>query len=112
MLEDEADLAVGGVAAGHVLVWKKIGPLPGSGCSRPAMIRSKVVLPEPEGPNRATSSPLATVRLTSRRAVNSPNDLADSLDVDAHGRVLAFAAVCAGFELGAGQLPGDLPLHQ
>ena len=36
------------------------------------MIRSSVVLPEPDGPSSATSSPVATLRLTSRRAVNVP----------------------------------------
>jgi len=52
-----------------------MGPLPGLGCSRPAMIRNSVVLPEPEGPNSATSSPVSTVRLTSRNATKLPNVL-------------------------------------
>src|SRR5262245_30014399 len=39
----------------------------------PAMIRSSVVLPEPDGPSNATGSPCGTVRLTSRRAVKLPN---------------------------------------
>ena len=34
-----------------------------------------MVLPEPEGPNKATSSPLATVRLTFRKAAKSPKVL-------------------------------------
>ena len=39
------------------------------------MIRSRVVLPEPDGPSRATNSPVATVRLTSRKAAKPPNVL-------------------------------------
>src|SRR3989304_1078686 len=36
------------------------------------MIRSKGVLPEPDGPNNATSSPVATVKLTSVKATKDP----------------------------------------
>ena len=39
------------------------------------MIRSSVVLPEPDGPSSATSSPVATLRLTSRSAVKAPKVL-------------------------------------
>src|SRR5438552_3497261 len=39
------------------------------------MIRSSVVLPEPEGPSSATSSPVFTCRLTSESAVNAPKRL-------------------------------------
>src|SRR5207249_9319981 len=39
------------------------GTGPVSGTSRPAMIRRSVVLPEPEGPSRASSAPLGTSRL-------------------------------------------------
>src|SRR5690606_7103080 len=38
------------------------------GSSSPAMMRSRVVLPEPDGPRRATSSPSGTVRHTPFRA--------------------------------------------
>ena len=48
------------------------------------MIRSSVVLPEPDGPSSATNSPVATLRLTSRSAVNAPNVLRDVADFDAH----------------------------
>ena len=37
---------------------------PASGNSRPAITRSNVVLPEPEGPSSAMSSPGRTSRLT------------------------------------------------
>src|SRR3954471_20918989 len=50
-------------------------PLPSSGYSRPAMIRSSVVLPEPEGPRSAVSLPLLTERLTSASAVYCPKVL-------------------------------------
>src|SRR5687768_18541640 len=36
------------------------------------MMRSNVVLPEPDGPSRATSSPESTRKLTSRSATKSP----------------------------------------
>src|SRR5258708_21864289 len=37
------------------------------------MIRSNVVLPEPDGPSSATSSPDSTLRLTLCNAANAPN---------------------------------------
>src|ERR671923_1451235 len=43
--------------------------------SRPAMMRRSVVLPQPEGPRKQTSSPCATERLTSRRATKPPKVL-------------------------------------
>src|SRR5205085_12476195 len=49
--------------------------LPASGHSRPAMMRSSVVLPEPEGPSSASSSPLSTRRSTLSSAVKSPKRL-------------------------------------
>src|SRR5690242_19350970 len=36
---------------------------PSEGCSKPAMMRSRVDLPQPEAPIRQTNSPLAMVRL-------------------------------------------------
>src|SRR5438132_2641521 len=43
--------------------------------SRPAMMRSSVVLPHPEGPRKHNSSPGWTSRLTPFSAANSPNSL-------------------------------------
>ncbi len=37
------------------------------------MMRSSVVLPDPDGPSSATSSPEATRKLTSLTDVNAPN---------------------------------------
>src|SRR5207244_8405374 len=48
---------------------------PASGQSRPAMILSRVVLPEPDGPSSANSSPLATLRSTPSSAAKAPNFL-------------------------------------
>src|SRR5690606_14045605 len=53
--------------------WKRTSPL--SGCSRPAIIRSRVVFPQPDGPSSATSSPSGTLRLMLSRAVKLPNCL-------------------------------------
>src|SRR5690349_3537187 len=39
------------------------------------MMRSSVVLPQPDGPSSATSSPVGKSRLTSPSAVKLPNDL-------------------------------------
>ena len=54
MLEDEADPARAG-CVGHIALAERTAPL--SGNSSPAMMRSSVVLPEPEGPSSATNSP-------------------------------------------------------
>ena len=43
--------------------------------SRPAMARSSVVLPQPEGPRKQTSSPLAMSSETSFSAVKLPKRL-------------------------------------
>src|SRR5207244_3799478 len=49
--------------------------LPEVGSSRPAIIRSVVVLPQPEGPRRQKKSPSGTMNVESRTAVNAANDL-------------------------------------
>src|SRR5688572_9620336 len=41
--------------------------------SRPAIMRNVVVLPQPEGPRRQTTSPAETFKSTSRTATKSPN---------------------------------------
>jgi len=46
---------------------------PSSGVSKPAMMRSKVVLPQPEGPRREKNSPFLISKLTSLSALKSPN---------------------------------------
>jgi hypothetical protein len=49
--------------------------VPLSAVSRPAMMRSSVVLPDPDGPSSATSSPVPTSSVTFRSAANEPNVL-------------------------------------
>src|SRR5690606_30541048 len=49
--------------------------LPLSWRSRPAMIRSSVVLPQPEGPSSAVNSPAGKSRETSSSATKSPKRL-------------------------------------
>src|SRR5258708_16210831 len=53
--------------------------LPRSAASRPATIRSKVVLPQPDGPSSETNSPAATPRSTPPSTVAAPNDFSARL---------------------------------
>ena len=47
-------------------------PPSASGCSKPAIIRRVVVLPQPEGPSSVTSSPGGTVKDTASTTVTLP----------------------------------------
>ena len=47
--------------------------LPAVWMSSPAIARSRVVLPQPEGPRKQTNSPSRTSSEMSASAVNSPN---------------------------------------
>src|SRR3954451_8622486 len=49
--------------------------VPEVGVSRPATIRSVVVLPQPDGPSSAMNDPRSTSRSRSETAWNDPNDL-------------------------------------
>src|SRR6266496_5715140 len=60
---------------------------PASGCSKPASTRSRVVLPQPEGPSRVRNSPERTSSVTSRRAWTSPYDFETSWTDTAPRRV-------------------------
>ena len=46
---------------------------PSSGCSKPAIMRSEVVLPQPDGPSSDRNSPLWTRRLSAFTATSDPN---------------------------------------
>ncbi len=46
--------------------------LPASGASKPAIMRSSVVLPQPEGPSRVKNSPGSIASVTSSIAVSAP----------------------------------------
>src|SRR5918995_1723256 len=59
-----------------VMSWPSIRMRPVSGVSKPAIIRSKVVLPQPEPPKRANSSPRRMSRSTPSTAVIAPKRLA------------------------------------
>src|SRR5215472_6287581 len=52
---------------------------PWLGCSRPAMSRSKVVLPQPDGPSRTRYSPSPVSRSIPSTAVVCPNSLRSAL---------------------------------
>ena len=49
--------------------------VPAVGSSKPATMRSIVVLPQPEGPRNETNSPCSMARLKSLTTVTSPKDL-------------------------------------
>ncbi|MNL67887.1 hypothetical protein D3C87_1925310 [compost metagenome] len=61
---------------GFRLVWSL--PLieiePPVGVSKPAIMRSTVVLPQPDGPRKETNSPLLIVMLKPWTTVTGPND--------------------------------------
>ena len=61
VLEHEADLALAHVRVGGI-VRRRTGCGRWSANSSPAMMRSSVVLPEPDGPSSATSSPRGNIK--------------------------------------------------
>ena len=56
--------------------------LPAVGSSKPATMRSTVVLPQPDGPRKETNSPAPTSRLKSCTTVVAPKALLDVLDAE------------------------------
>ena len=66
----------------------RMSTFPRVGCSKPAIMRRVVVLPQPLGPSRAKNSPGATARLSSRTASTSllttAEFLADVNELDVH----------------------------
>src|SRR5256886_13574181 len=67
-------LGLGSVGVGVVASGRPIGRPPAVGVSRPAVRRSVVVLPQPDGPRRVTRLAGAMEKLTSRTAATSPYD--------------------------------------
>ena len=55
--------------------WPSIRMRPSVGVSKPASIRSRVVLPQPDGPSRAKNSPSVTVSETLSTAASLPKRL-------------------------------------
>src|SRR5215475_5983475 len=69
---------------------RKISPV--SGVSRPAMSRSVVLFPLPEGPSKTRLSPSAIEKLTSSRTCSEPNHLLNPRTIiDCRERVLGSA---------------------
>src|SRR5882757_4312073 len=58
-----------------VMSWTSIRMRPASGVSKPAIMRSNVVLPQPEPPKRANSSPRRMSRSTPSTATIAPKRL-------------------------------------
>ena len=62
----------GSEVPGAEMTWPSIVIVPLVGSSRPAIMRSVVVLPQPDGPSSETNSPEASARLTSSTATTPP----------------------------------------
>ena len=62
-------------AAGSLTTRSPMAMRPASFCSSPAIIRSVVVLPQPEGPSSVRSRPSATVSDTPSTARTAPKRL-------------------------------------
>src|SRR6185436_9185847 len=58
-----------------VMSWPSMTMRPSSGVSKPAIMRNRVVLPQPEPPSRANSSPCAISRSTPSTAATAPKRL-------------------------------------
>src|SRR3954451_8718189 len=70
--------------------------VPEVGVSRPATIRSVVVLPQPEGPSSAKKEPRGTSRSRSLTAVNAPKDFVRSrIRNPSYGAVLAVSGTAS-----------------
>src|SRR6266550_5157518 len=79
-----------------VMSWPSIRMRPASGVSRPASRRSKVVLPHPEPPSRANSSPRSMARSTLSTAVTAPKRLVTpSMRTIGVSPLAAFIVACA-----------------
>src|SRR5579875_3094605 len=64
---------------------------PALGGVRPASSRSRVVLPQPDGPTIVSNSPSATERSMRSRTRCVPNDMLSARASNASGAVLTFA---------------------
>ncbi len=79
---------------------------PSSGVSKPASIRSSVVLPQPLGPSSAKNSPAAMSSESLSTARKLPNDL-DTPSIRSSGMSPAGAAKAAGAPLSGLAISGD-----
>ena len=62
----------GSEEAGEEMTLPSISIVPSLGARKPAIIRSVVVLPQPDGPRSETNSPCARARLKDATAVTEP----------------------------------------
>ena len=69
--------------------------LPEVGSSKPATMRSTVVLPQPDGPRKETNSPAPTSRLKSWTTVVGPKDLRTCW-IERKGSAMAFGFLSSG----------------
>src|SRR5215831_13059357 len=79
--------------------------------SRPAIRRSKVDLPQPDGPTKTTNSPSSISRSTEGMIVTSPNDLLTLLRM-----ILPLMpkspGFCSSFDRSKGEAAHQLPLRE
>ena len=60
------------LAAMPAIGWPSMKMLPDVGLSKPAIMRSSVVLPQPDGPSSEKNSPSRMLRFASSSALNEP----------------------------------------
>ena len=65
--------------------------VPAVGCSKPAIIRSVVVLPQPDGPRNDTNSPFSAARLKSCDGDGLAEALLDVGQLEVAHRVLGIS---------------------
>ena len=93
MLKDEADAALARAdRAGRSSPCRST--VPRSGISSPAIMRSSVVLPEPDGPSSATSSPVSMSQADVVERDEVAELLADVAKLDTHAATLAAMSSC------------------
>ena len=85
-LEHHRQAALGRRHVDHV-AGRRSGSVPPVTSSSPAIRRSSVVLPQPEGPTKTTNEPSSMSRLAPLMMLTGPNDFCDALQRDlAHDR--------------------------
>src|ERR1051325_1362334 len=78
---------------------------PAVGCSNPAIMRSVVVLPQPDGPRNTTNSPFAISSERSPTTVVSPNDFVRLVKET----LMGFWCRVSGVRC---QVPNHIPCHK
>src|SRR6187399_2227938 len=91
-----------------VTSWPSMAMLPALTFSSPAMMRSRVDFPQPDGPTNTTNSPSATFRSTSWITVIDPNDFLMPLSVSSAMGI----SLANSFHPGIGDAGGDEALQE